>query len=92
MENHPEFLDGRIAAINLFQFDLDIYEITCDTIMKRHICPRFEKAGDQCPQSCPDLRCSWQKYSDLRDSNRRLSTLYSRNTPKAFHEEPGRFS
>jgi len=33
---------------------------------------------------------SEQEYSDLTASNRRLSRPYSRNPPKAFHEEPGR--
>jgi len=33
---------------------------------------------------------SEQEYSDLTASNRRPSTPYSRNTPKAFHEESGR--
>jgi len=42
-ENHLYFLGGRIAAINCFKSIFMNHEITYDTVMERHLRPRWPR-------------------------------------------------
>jgi len=60
-------------------------------VVTTHSCRRATPTVNGRDLTLPTLtQISEQQYNDFTTSNRRSSTPYSRNTPKASHKEPGR--